>query len=116
MNIKHTKPLDAIFKRYGVVLRKANSTVEHAMNGCETMLTPIEFAVYESAIKALHCSYIAAGQLHPDFARWHERIAKLGGFTLPTEADEGIEAAKAYASDYHRCVRLLGDRYMELFD
>jgi hypothetical protein len=114
MNIKRNRALDAMFKRYAVVVRKTTTTIIHALYGTEHVLTPMEFAVYEAAIKAIHCGYLAAGET--GFEAWHERIAQIGGFALPTEAEEGIEAAKKYAGDYHSCCRLLSDRYMELFD
>jgi len=124
--IRHTKKLETIFRRYDVQLRKKTSTVFHAGNGEMTDCDPLLFAVYEAAIKTSYLSYA----LRPSYPRCcqggHDRhylkIAQNDGFDLP-DPSEVLEKNRERrgeqgAADYRYCLSLIANAglYRALLD
>jgi hypothetical protein len=104
--MKMTKKLAAIFKKYKVALRDHDSEVYHPVYRTTTQIDPLQFAAYETAIKAQYVAWKShpATQNHTD---GFKRIAFKDGFVLPsgdfTQAD-GIQASK----DLGYCTHLIG--------
>lgn len=113
--IRKTKKLETIFRRYNVGLRKRNSTVVHVTTGETTDCDPLVFAVYEAAIKSVYLS----NALHPLWAtccaaghdRHYRRIARQDGFDLPDPSEvqekNREKRGKQGAADYGYCVSLI---------
>lgn len=120
--MKQTKKLQKIFDRYNVGLRDENTIVTHQTYGRKTELNPLQFAVYETAIKSV---YIANQTVHFDVKRlfWFQRICDDSDINLPyieevTDLDKAKAEAQQAASDYHYCVHLLSRAglYYQLLD
>ncbi|MBX9679728.1 MAG: hypothetical protein K2X38_13275 [Gemmataceae bacterium] len=134
-----TKKAQALFAKYGTKLRDANTRVFHPVYQTWTECTPAQFAIYETAIKAIDAHYqalirtkyvprgsvLVLGQSNSDpdgEAEWlesyaetrahHKEIAERDGFAL---ADLEYEASEAYA-DYRTCCLALGSLYHDLLD
>jgi hypothetical protein len=124
--IRHTKKLDAVFRRCDVQLRKKTSTVVHAMTGKVTDCAPLIFAVYEAAIKSAYIS----NALHPSWPecceaghdRHYMKIAREGCFDLPDPVrvpEENREIrGKQGTADYRYCISMIARAglYYELMD
>ena len=113
--IRQTKKLETIFRRYDVELRKQNSTVVHALAGEKTDCDPLLFAVYEAAIKSSYLSYALQPSWPERRKTGHDRhylkIAQEDGFDLPdpSEVPEKNRERRGDqgAVDYRYCVSLI---------
>ena len=133
-----------LFSRYNVRLRQANSKVFHPAYKTWTEVTPLQFALYESAIKAIDAHYQALirtryvpqatanmghivisheGASSPDSeAQW--RASYEGHRRWHTEIAnqdgfklEAVELSPEVASaDYRYCCKELGSLYHDLLD
>jgi hypothetical protein len=119
------KHLQELFARYNTKLRKRPSVVTHAAYGTRTKLTPLQFAVYETAIKANALAWRNAEGPLPRFdstdtpvednAEWYEMIATKDGFKLHYDPSISMEQAN---EDYYICVDWLAEEglYHDLVD
>lgn len=124
--IRLTKKLETVFRRYDVELRKQNSTVVHAVTGETTDCDPLLFAVYEAAVKSEYLS----NALHPmwpeaceaGFDRHYQSLAHANGFFLPdpSEVPEKDREKRGMqgAADHYYCVSLISGEglYYALLD
>lgn len=126
------KRYQQLFARYHVRLRQANSKVYHCLRPRATEVTPLQFALFETAVKAIDAHYQALirmryvpnmGSSTPDSAdEWvasyestrelHGNIARRNGFTLENSQ---VSPEVAHAN-YLYCCRELGDLYYDLLD
>jgi hypothetical protein len=115
--IKRTKRLEALLKKYRVTLRTSNSVVEHQTYRTKTTVPPLEFAVFEAAVKAVDASWVAA-QFGGHDRQWNQHLAAINGFDLLDEITPGFEATRDYAKDYHYFCKLLKEAglYYDLLD
>lgn len=126
--IKRTKRLEALLEKYGVKLRTTESVVEHLTYRTKTTVPPLEFAVFEAAVKALDASWLAAAgnagsltvgsQVIRYDRQWHRHIATINGFALLDEITPGMAASRDYALDNHYFSNLLKEAglYYDLLD
>lgn len=119
--IKLTKKLADLFRCYDTEIRKTDSVVEHQTTGEKTTVSPVAFAVFETAMKAVYASNCSAPDewremfVESGHAGWYQHLANVNDFDLPTE---GWQTAEKYAQDYGYCVRLLQNAglYYSLLD
>lgn len=116
--MKATKKLDALLAKWKTARRETPSVVRHATNGIETQVDPLQFAVYETAIKAVYSSWQLSGMMTAVMRQWYQSLARKDGITLPGRDDLGRISSQDAASDYRYCVKLLSDDglYRELLD
>lgn len=122
--VKLTKKLHALFRRWNTPIRKAASTVTHVLTKRRTEVDPVTFAAFETAIKAVYASNMAAKSMRDqgfdDYLQQLEShysyIAELHGFSLPA-VDDKTDSRKC-ADDYHYCCDLItkAGLYMQLLD
>src|SRR4051812_34374000 len=99
-----TKKLEGLFDRYQVKLRKGNSKVTHALYGSTVEINPVQFAVFETAIKALAVSWELSNWPQSDiekFMQWQLSIAQRNGIELC--GFSGKLTSEQAADDYRYC-------------
>ena len=92
--------------------------------GTTTEVTPLQFAVYETALKAIYAHWFVGLMLRPDLREamecyhYHHHIGSRNKIAMPCIKDEECtqEFCNAAAEDYHYCSKLLGGLYYDLLD
>lgn len=94
--VKLTKKLQACLAGWGTVVRGEPTSVRHLVTGKVTQVPPVTFAVYETLMKAVYVSNMAAVPFEVANFSWEEHrqnterhyraIAQKDGFVLPTVA------------------------------
>jgi hypothetical protein len=126
--VKLTKKLQACLARWGTVVRGQPTTVRHLVTGKVTQVPPVTFAVYETLMKAVYVSNVAAVPFEFTNCSWEEHlqnterhyraIARKDGFVLPTVGGTDERVSRKAAEDYAYCRRLIieADGYFALLD
>ena len=138
------KKYQQLFDRYNVHLRNTKSKVYHPAHHTWTEVAPLQFALYETAIKAIDAHYQALirigyvpkrarnvvnlvispmGSSTPDSdAEWlacHESSRQWHGEIAKRDGFQLVEvevSAEAAYADYCYCCRELGGLYYDLLD
>lgn len=120
--IRLTKNLQLLLDRYGTKIRKTDSVVIHQVTREQSTLPPIEFAVYETGLKAIAALWATTDDdAGPQFTSWNRGIAAKDGFLDEMNvvlAQATADKSEQYRGDYYECVRLIRNAglYYALFD
>lgn len=124
--IKLTKKMQTLLKRYGIVTRKQPTTLKHFVSGKEMVCSPTVFAVYELALNSNFAATTLAQVLNPAIpvaaVDHYRKLARLS--TPPIELSEpevryaSRKIIEQHSETYHACCQCIAKAgiYYELLD
>lgn len=123
--IKMTKKLQGYFDKYEVKLRDEPQAVLHEMKKTTCTVTPLQFGVYELALKAIALANYCANPMDYTFSGqgdWYATLfenSRILGPEYPHDSHiNNRRIIESHSDVYRYCCRLLADAglYYDLLD